>query len=149
MAALNPPEREADPAEVSTCLHELQTSYRSSSRKMHKVAVKVTNYITSGNATDIGTTYVHYLENRRPKYHGVRGFEAERHSLSYVFDVCTNQWKTYVACAHFNIDVATCCPKEPSSRLDPCSASSFVTQQSKAPCQRGEVDTRRTAAPHW
>jgi hypothetical protein len=48
----------------------------------------VTNFM-SGNATDIGTTYVRYLENRRPKHQGVRGFEAERHSLSYVFDVCT------------------------------------------------------------
>ena len=48
-----------------------------------------------GNATDIGTTYVRYLENRRPKHQGVRGFEAERHSLSYVFDVCTFEMRFF------------------------------------------------------
>jgi hypothetical protein len=55
------------------------------------VTIKAATNAISGNATDIGTTYVRYLENRRPKHQGVRGFEAERHSLSYVFDVCTTE----------------------------------------------------------
>ena len=40
-----------------------------------------------GNATDIGTTYVHWLQNRRPKFKGTHGFEAERQSPSYVTDM--------------------------------------------------------------
>ncbi|KAK6438079.1 pre-mRNA cleavage and polyadenylation factor (CPF) complex subunit [Oleoguttula sp. CCFEE 5521] len=39
------------------------------------------------NATDIGNTYVHYLENRRPKYQASRGFEAERPTSSYIHDM--------------------------------------------------------------
>lgn len=49
--------------------------------------MNLANIVSTGNATDIGATYVRYLENRRPKHQGVRGFESERHSLSYVFDV--------------------------------------------------------------
>ncbi|KAK4503066.1 hypothetical protein PRZ48_006493 [Zasmidium cellare] len=37
-----------------------------------------------GNATDIGNTYVHWLHDRRPRGSGLRGFEAERPTLSYV-----------------------------------------------------------------
>lgn len=102
-----------------------------------------------GNATDIGTTYVRYLENRRPKHQGVRGFEAERHSLSYVFDVCTFEMNFLMMSAHNNVDVATCCAKESPSRLDSRPASSFIAQQGEAPGQRGKVDAGRTAPPHW
>jgi len=102
-----------------------------------------------GNATDIGTTYVRYLENRRPKHQGVRGFEAERHSLSYVFDVCTFEMNLFMTSAHNNVDVATCCTKKSSSRLDSRPTSPFIAQQGEAPGQRGKVDAGRTAPPHW
>lgn len=37
-----------------------------------------------GNATDIGTTYVNFLGNRRAPGRGTRGFEAERPVASYI-----------------------------------------------------------------
>jgi hypothetical protein len=103
----------------------------------------------AGNATDIGTTYVRYLENRRPKHQGVRGFEAERHSLSYVFDVCTFEMKFFMTSAHKNVDVTTRCTEKSSSRLDSRPTSPFIAQQGEAPGQRGKVDAGRTAPPHW
>ncbi|WPH02949.1 WD40 repeat-like protein [Acrodontium crateriforme] len=39
------------------------------------------------NATDIGSTYVHWMHNRRPRAKGSRGFEAERPVASYVTDM--------------------------------------------------------------
>ena len=39
------------------------------------------------NATDIGTTYVHWIHNRRPKGRNSRAFEAERPTASYVEDM--------------------------------------------------------------
>jgi polyadenylation factor subunit 2 len=37
----------------------------------------------AGNATDIGTTYVRYMHDRRSKNSSIRGFEAERPALSF------------------------------------------------------------------
>ncbi|EGP89039.1 unnamed protein product [Zymoseptoria tritici ST99CH_3D7] len=39
------------------------------------------------NATDIGTTYVHFLHDRKAKGRGTRGFEAERDCPSYVANI--------------------------------------------------------------
>lgn len=39
------------------------------------------------NATDIGTTYVRWMRNRKPPGRGLRGFEAERPSPSYIADL--------------------------------------------------------------
>jgi polyadenylation factor subunit 2 len=40
-----------------------------------------------GNATDIGSTYVHWMHNRLSKSSRPRAFEAERQTLSYVFNI--------------------------------------------------------------
>lgn len=42
---------------------------------------------TRRNATDIGTTYVHWLHNRRATSRRLKYFEAERPSISYITDI--------------------------------------------------------------
>src|SRR5438105_3119020 len=39
------------------------------------------------NATDIGSTYAHWMQNRRQNGHNTRIFEAERPTPSYVADM--------------------------------------------------------------
>lgn len=51
------------------------------------VSAMLTDRRTTGNATDIGSTNVHFLHDRRPKGRGLHGFEAERAALSYVADI--------------------------------------------------------------
>jgi hypothetical protein len=87
--------------------------------------------------TDYGATMVHWIRDRRPRYQGSFKGEAERPSASYIVDVGKSRGYDSFIVVNISLITSSDAPSvgqsDKPSRLGPCKASAFISQQDKTP----------------
>ena len=103
-----------------------------------------------GPVTDYGSTMVHWMRNRQPRYKGGYQGEMERPSASYIIDVRPMPPPADL----FNvphltaIDATTTGKTSPSRRLSTCPTLTLLLKQDQTSSQCCEMDTRRPPITH-
>lgn len=99
-----------------------------------------------GPVTDYGSTMVHWMRNRKPRFQGGFHGEVERPSPSYIVDVSCQLNCSLALLVHYpsaNIhwkDAATVSKAALSSGFHSRKAPALLTEQNQTSRQRGPVD---------